>query len=146
MLSSQAEKDALNADEDMGRQVSDTSQVTTASARLKKRFQIQLVFGPFFRVKNEQLSIGGGGSNGSTTGSLSGNDGSTTTYSTTTRRARARGKRGGGAAQTKVPQAGAAVERSRWTSRDLSFSIFSSFFVSFCAKNRFEHHIIHEHI
>lgn len=71
-----AEKDALNVDGDMGRQVSDTSQVTTAS----------------------------GGSNGSTTGSLSGNDGSTTTYSTTTRRARARGKRGGGAASTAKTQ------------------------------------------
>jgi len=71
-----AEKDCLNTGEDMGRQVSDTSQVTTAS----------------------------GGSNGSTTGSLSGNDGSTTgTFSTTTRRARARGKRGGGAA-TKMAQ------------------------------------------
>jgi len=72
------EKDALNIDEDMGRQTSDTSQVTTAS----------------------------GGSNGSTTGSLSGNDGSTTgTFSTTTRRARARGKRGGVAGQAKPAQA-----------------------------------------
>ena len=32
----QAEKDALNVDGDMGRQVSDTSQVTTASAGLRE--------------------------------------------------------------------------------------------------------------
>lgn len=109
-------KDNLNTNqdnEDMGRQVSDTSQVTTASGVTT----VSQVTQASQMTSGSQMTTTSG--NGSTSGSLSGNDSSTTgTMSLTSgRRARARGKRGAGvSAGTKQgqpqPQPAAAAASS----------------------------------